>query len=207
MVRQHCLISISADGYCLFRVLTHDTNDKIHPELTFNIRTTLFLMMIMNEMSFKYTHVIREDSLFLMLSQILAEWKVISLMVLYLNYCLWLLHTHLFLKSMKMEIWEDLLKIMSEVQRGNRLSFSGNFLSGYYGVLHLIDDIDILNNEENASGKKSNLCVNDSNIKNLVCNNHTTSITSYYTDFKFCEVHFSLLSLTEDSFSQSEVLS
>ena len=41
--------------------------------------------------------------------------------------------------------------------------------------------------------------------KNLVCNNHTTSITSYYTYFKFYEVHFSLLSLTEDSFSQSGV--
>ena len=38
--------------------------------------------------------------------------------------------------------------------------------------------------------------------KNLVCNNHTTSIKSYYTYFKFYEVHFSLLSLMEDFFSQ-----
>ena len=43
--------------------------------------------------------------------------------------------------------------------------------------------------------------------KNLECNNHTTTSTSYCTYFKFYEVHFSLLSLSEDSFSQSEVLS
>ena len=43
--------------------------------------------------------------------------------------------------------------------------------------------------------------------KILVCNNHSISITSYYTYFKFYEAHFSLLSLTEDTFSQSEVLS
>ena len=43
--------------------------------------------------------------------------------------------------------------------------------------------------------------------KNLVCNNHTTSITCYDTSFKNYGVHFSLVLLMKDSFSQSEMSS
>ena len=41
--------------------------------------------------------------------------------------------------------------------------------------------------------------------KSLVCNNHMTSITCYCTHFKLYEVHFPLLLLKEDTFSQSRV--
>ena len=46
---------------------------------------------------------------------------------------------------------------------------------------------------------------NDSEYKKIWCNNHMTSITCCYTYFKLYEVHFSVLLLTEDSFSQSGV--
>ena len=38
-----------------------------------------------------------------------------------------------------------------------------------------------------------------------MCNNHTTSVTCYYTYFKLYAVHFSLLLLTENAISQSGV--
>ena len=69
-----------------------------------------------------------------------------------------------------------------------------------------------LEEKEKSVGKKQWIISYDQSVdvlirifKNLVCNTHTTSITRHYTYFKFYEVHFSLLLLTEDSFSQSGV--